>query len=192
MCLGAEVRMRAEHTLEKKDKLKDKCPEQAALLSEKVTEIADQKSLLILKEAEAAEAIRCRGQLAIVEVADAVKGNELRDLKEKNFALKGEKDVAQLASELSSFQLLRDELNSKVASLESERDRLADQDIDQLKAYNVPMLRIMTHRDVRKLVISFLSFVTMEGGKYFPRNIFTICSNVLIEFIGKRSNQAVA
>ncbi|GJV35818.1 hypothetical protein Tco_1408295 [Tanacetum coccineum] len=59
VCLRAEVRMRAEHTLEK-------------------------------KEVEAAEAIRLDGQLAVVEATDIVKGNELRDLKEKNFALEGE------------------------------------------------------------------------------------------------------
>ncbi|GJX11078.1 gypsy type transposase [Tanacetum coccineum] len=116
-------------------------------------EIAHLKSLLSLKEAEAVEAIRLRGQLYVVEVADAAKGNELRDLKERNFALEGEKyvlsekvttlesvaalketelasltaQVTQLTSELSGFQLSRDELSSKVASLESERDRLADQ-----------------------------------------------------------------
>ncbi|GKE96394.1 hypothetical protein Tco_1581249, partial [Tanacetum coccineum] len=78
------------------------------------------------------------------------KGAELRDLKEKDFALEGEKNVlservealksvaaskeveltslssqvAKLTADLSSFQLSRDELNSKVASLESERDCL--------------------------------------------------------------------
>ncbi|GKE02651.1 hypothetical protein Tco_1390634, partial [Tanacetum coccineum] len=124
----------------------------------KDAEIADLKSLLSLKEAEAAEAIRLRGQLSVVEAADAAKGNELRDLKERNFALEGEKDVlsekvttlesvtalketelasltaqvAQLTSELSGFQLSRDELSSKVASLESERDRLADQSAFEL------------------------------------------------------------
>nr|GEY63536.1 hypothetical protein [Tanacetum cinerariifolium] len=146
--LGAEVRMRTEHTLEQKDKLEDKCAEQAALLSEKDVEIADLKSLLSLKEAEVAEAIRLHGQLSIVEAADAIKG-----LKEKNLAIEEEKNVlsvkvttlkfvtaakeielvsffAQVAkhtSNLSSFQLSRDELGSMVASLKSERDSLADQ-----------------------------------------------------------------
>ncbi|GJV83077.1 hypothetical protein Tco_1522975 [Tanacetum coccineum] len=60
MCLGAEVRMRAEQTLEQKDKLEYKCAEQAALQSKKDAKIADLKSLLSLKEAEAAEAIRLR------------------------------------------------------------------------------------------------------------------------------------
>ncbi|GJW46019.1 hypothetical protein Tco_0077665 [Tanacetum coccineum] len=91
MCLGAEVRMRAEHTLEQKNRLEDKCSEQSARLSEKDAEIAHLRSLLSLKESEAAEAIRLLEQVSVVEVVDAVKGNELRDLKERNFALEGER-----------------------------------------------------------------------------------------------------
>ncbi|GJU83119.1 hypothetical protein Tco_1285484 [Tanacetum coccineum] len=92
------------------------------------------------EEVEAVEAIHLRGQLSIVEAADAAKDKELRDLKERNFSLKGEKDalskkvttlesvaalketelvsltaqVTQLTSELSSFQLSRDKLSSKL------------------------------------------------------------------------------
>ncbi|GJV35326.1 hypothetical protein Tco_1407803 [Tanacetum coccineum] len=150
VCLGAEVRMRAENTLEKKNELKDKCARHANLLSERDTEIAHLKSLLGLKEVEATEAISLRGQLATLEAADDSKSDELRDLKEKDFALKGEKNslcervealesaaaskeveltslssqVAKLTADLSGFQLSRDELNSKVAFLESERNYL--------------------------------------------------------------------
>ncbi|GKC80161.1 hypothetical protein Tco_1130935 [Tanacetum coccineum] len=117
------------------------------LCLERDVEIVHLKSLLSLKEAEAADAIRLRSQLTIVEAADAAKGGELSDLKEKNFEHEGERDVmsekiatlesanvakeAELASlssqvakltfDLSSFQLSSDELDSKVASLESER-----------------------------------------------------------------------
>nr|GEU55055.1 hypothetical protein [Tanacetum cinerariifolium] len=126
MCLGAEVRMRANTRWNKKTVLKIKT--------------------------EAAEAIHLRSQLSIVEAADVAKSTELRDLKERNFALEREKDalfekvatlesmtvsketelasltaqVAQLTSDLSGFQLSRDELSSKVAFLESERDRIVD------------------------------------------------------------------
>nr|GFD16370.1 hypothetical protein [Tanacetum cinerariifolium] len=90
VCLGLEVRMRAKHTLERKGELEDKCVEQAAFLADRDAEIVHLKSLLSLKEAEAVEAIRLCGQLTIVEAADVAKGGELRDLKEKNFALEGE------------------------------------------------------------------------------------------------------
>nr|GEU55826.1 hypothetical protein [Tanacetum cinerariifolium] len=153
VCLGAEVMMWAKHTLEKKGELEDKCVEQAALLSERDAEIVHLKSLLSLKEAEAVEAIRLRGQLTVVEAADVAEGGELRDSKEKNFTLEGERDVmsekittlesanaakkaklaslssqvAKLTFDLSGFQLSHDELDSKVASLESERDCLVTQ-----------------------------------------------------------------
>nr|GEU98120.1 hypothetical protein [Tanacetum cinerariifolium] len=48
------------------------------------TKIAHLKSLLSLKEPEAAKAIRLCG-ISAIKAADAVKGNELRDLKERNF-----------------------------------------------------------------------------------------------------------
>ncbi|GJT97568.1 hypothetical protein Tco_1093086, partial [Tanacetum coccineum] len=141
--LRAEVRMRAEHTLEKKGELEDRCAEQNVLLSDKDAEIAHLKSLLYLKEAEAAEAISLCSQLSVVEAVDAAKGTELKDLKEKNFSLEGEKNSlsdrvealesataskeVELASLSSQVSNLSAKLNSKVASLESERDCLAAQ-----------------------------------------------------------------
>nr|GEZ41903.1 hypothetical protein [Tanacetum cinerariifolium] len=126
---------------------------QATLLSEKDAKVAHLRSLVSLKEAEAAEVIPLRSQLSVVEAADAAKGTELRDLKEKKFALEGGKNVlfervetiefvaaskeVELASlssqvvnltvDLSGFQFSCEELNFKVASLESERDFLATQ-----------------------------------------------------------------
>ncbi|GKE00029.1 hypothetical protein Tco_1388012, partial [Tanacetum coccineum] len=104
-----------------------------------------------MKETEAAEAISLGSQLSATETADAAKSTKLRDLKEKSFALEGERNalservttlesvttskevelaylssqVTKLTADLFGFQLSRDELNSKVASLESERDCLA-------------------------------------------------------------------
>nr|GEX83032.1 hypothetical protein [Tanacetum cinerariifolium] len=153
MCLRVEVRMRAEHTLERKGKLEDRCAEQATFLSKKDVKITYLRCLLSLKEAKAVESISLHGQLSVVEAANAAKGTEFRDLKEKNFALEGEKNilservkalesvaaskevelaslssqVVNLTADLSGFQLSHDELNSKVASLESKRDYLATQ-----------------------------------------------------------------
>nr|GEX61964.1 hypothetical protein [Tanacetum cinerariifolium] len=116
-CLEVEVRMRAKHTLEQKDRLEDKCSKQTTLLSERDAEIAHLKSLLYLKESKVVENIRLHGQLYVVEAADAAKGNELRDLKERNF-----------------LQILHDELSSKVTSLEAKRDMLANQSSEYLQA----------------------------------------------------------
>ncbi|GJZ10045.1 hypothetical protein Tco_0544804 [Tanacetum coccineum] len=192
VCLGAEVRMRAKHTLEQKDRFEDKCSEQTALLSERDAKIAHLKSLLSLKEAEAVEAIRLRCQLSVVEGADAAKGNELMDLKEINFNLEGEKDalsekvttlesvaalketelvslttqVTQLTSELFGFQLSHDELSSKVASLESGRDRLADQSSSLESAFELFKGRMEAMQDEQAMVLEFYTrFLTAISGR---------------------------
>nr|GEX27317.1 hypothetical protein [Tanacetum cinerariifolium] len=52
VCLGVEVMMRANHNLERKGKLEDKCAEHPTLLSKKDAMIAHLNSLLSLKETE--------------------------------------------------------------------------------------------------------------------------------------------
>ncbi|GJU05963.1 hypothetical protein Tco_1122393 [Tanacetum coccineum] len=180
VCLGAEMRMRAGHTLEKKGKLEDKYAEQTTLLSEKDAEIAHLKSLLSLKESEAAEAISLRSQLSVVEAIDAAKSTDLRDLMEKNFALEGERNilpekvatlesvttskedelvslssqVAKLTADLSGLQLSRDELNSKVDSLESERDCLASQKNSLESAFELFKEKVEKMQDEQMGVLS--------------------------------------
>ncbi|GJT86915.1 hypothetical protein Tco_1068632 [Tanacetum coccineum] len=174
-----------------KDKLEDKCTEKAALLSEKDTEIADLKSLLSLKEAKLAEPIRLRGQLSIVEAADAAKGNELKGLKEKNLALKEERNVlsekvATLESMTAAKEtnwLSRDELSSKVASLESERDSLVDQRSLLKSAFELFKGRMDAMQDeqatvlgnrVAKLDAQLLEMDAHLEEEFYPRFLTTI------------------
>ncbi|GKA39996.1 hypothetical protein Tco_0732589 [Tanacetum coccineum] len=145
------------------------------------TKIAHLKSLLSLKEAEAAEAIRLRCQISMIEYADVAKakGDELRDLKERSFVLEGEKDalfekvktlesaaalketevsslaaqVAQLTSDLSGFQLSHDELSSKVASLESKRDSLVSQKSSLESAFELFSERMEATQDEQARVL---------------------------------------
>ncbi|GJX36970.1 gypsy type transposase [Tanacetum coccineum] len=64
VCLRAEVRSRAEHELELKEKLRAKYAARGRLLDEKDLEILRLKSQLTEKEAEAAEVIRLRDQVS--------------------------------------------------------------------------------------------------------------------------------
>ncbi|GJV90562.1 hypothetical protein Tco_1538375 [Tanacetum coccineum] len=64
-------------------KFGDKYVMQAGWLKERDAEIASLKAQLSLKEAEAAEAIRLRSQVAVVEVAEATRANELVDPNEQ-------------------------------------------------------------------------------------------------------------
>ncbi|GJX49751.1 hypothetical protein Tco_0276596 [Tanacetum coccineum] len=154
MCLGAEVRMRAEHTLEQKDKLEDKCAEQAALLSEKDAEIADLKSLLSLKEAESVEAIQ----------------------------LEEEKNV--LSKKVTTLESLsHDELSSKVASLESEKDSLADQRSSLESAFELFKGRMEAMQDEQEKVLGnrvadldaqLLEMAAYLEEEFYPRFLNTI------------------
>ncbi|GKB25093.1 hypothetical protein Tco_0864494 [Tanacetum coccineum] len=144
-CLGAEVRMRLEHVLKWKKRLEEKCGMQANLLKERDAEIVDLKARLSLREAEAAEAIRLRGQIANVEVVKATQAGELESLKERNVALEGrvtalksaviakDSEVAKLTQELSSLQLSCDDLSIKASTLKCEKDKLVDQ-VSKLEA----------------------------------------------------------
>ncbi|GJU63362.1 hypothetical protein Tco_1245197 [Tanacetum coccineum] len=62
---------------------------------DKDVEIANLKAQLSLKEAEAAEAIRLRGQVAAVEVMEGTRVNEMYGLKAWNRVLEGEKSTLE-------------------------------------------------------------------------------------------------
>ncbi|GJR42662.1 hypothetical protein Tco_1310765 [Tanacetum coccineum] len=112
-CLGSEVRLRLEHKLKGRKNFEGKCVMQADWLKERDAEIASLKAQLSLKEAEAAKAIRLCGKMATIEAAKAAWASELDGLKKRNAALEG--------------QLSYEELSIKVASLESDKDKLIDQ-----------------------------------------------------------------
>ncbi|GJY27119.1 hypothetical protein Tco_0401845 [Tanacetum coccineum] len=114
-----------------------------------VSQEMDSKTLQV----EATKAIRLRGQVSVVEDAEAAQVSELNSLKEQNIALEEERttlegqvmmlesaaatkdnelaslnaQTAKLTHDLSSLQLSCDELSIKADSLESQRDNLADQ-----------------------------------------------------------------
>ncbi|GJS22694.1 hypothetical protein Tco_0451326 [Tanacetum coccineum] len=146
VCFSAEIRMRLNNELRGRQKFEGKYAMQANWLKERDAEIASLKAQLSLTEAEAAEAIRLRGQIENVEAAEAARVNELKDLKEINAVLEGRvtdlesvaasKDaeltssnsqVAKMTQDLSSLQLSCDELSVKASSLKFEKDKLVDQ-----------------------------------------------------------------
>ncbi|GJX33469.1 hypothetical protein Tco_0243324 [Tanacetum coccineum] len=185
VCLGAEVRMRVEHTLERKGELEVKCDEQSTLLSENDAEIVHLKSLLSLKEAEAAEAISLHRQLSEVEVADAAKSTELRDLEEKNFALEGERNVLservetleyvatskeiELASLSSQVATLTADLYSQKSSLESAFEFLKEQ-VEKMQDEQVGVLS----ERVAAIDSDLMEMVLHMDAEFYPRYLTTI------------------
>nr|GEY51076.1 hypothetical protein [Tanacetum cinerariifolium] len=106
-CLSSKVRWRLEYELKGRKKFEGKYTVQAGCLKEKDAEIASLKVQLSLKEAEAVEAIRLRARLPLLRLRKLLESTSLADL--------------------SNFQLSCDELSIEAASLESKKDKLADQ-----------------------------------------------------------------
>ncbi|GJY04491.1 hypothetical protein Tco_0370431 [Tanacetum coccineum] len=92
--LSAEVRMRAENNIKEKRRLRSVVDEQTKLLKVRDGEIENLKAQLLLKEAEAAEAIRLRAEASKFEAIEKSLQDEVRVLKNHNTTL--EKDKSEL------------------------------------------------------------------------------------------------
>ncbi|GKE79291.1 hypothetical protein Tco_1545411, partial [Tanacetum coccineum] len=69
-CLSAEVKMRTEYCLSERRRLESECEKQAGLFKARDDEIEGLKVQLLLKDAEAAEAIRLRIEISKFEVVE--------------------------------------------------------------------------------------------------------------------------
>ncbi|GKD80851.1 hypothetical protein Tco_1347690, partial [Tanacetum coccineum] len=138
VCLGAEVRSRAEHELELKEKLKVKYATCDRLLEEKDLEILKLKSKLAEKEAEAAEVIRLRDQASSLSEEKFALTAEVLVLKititqkDHDISLLNSR-ATSLASTLDDAKATCTEAGHKITSLASERDRLASE-VSSLRA----------------------------------------------------------
>ncbi|GKF71586.1 hypothetical protein Tco_0207700, partial [Tanacetum coccineum] len=130
--LSAEVRMHAEYNIREKRRLKYVVDEQAELLKVGEKEIEDLKTQLLLKEAEAAKAIRLRDEASKFEVVEKSLLNEAQVLKERNITLergKGglEVKMANLAASVKVREQEVADLDVVVTSVRSQNDNLVDQ-----------------------------------------------------------------
>ncbi|GJV86047.1 hypothetical protein Tco_1525945 [Tanacetum coccineum] len=131
-CLNVEVRMRTEYCLSKRKRLESECEKKDDLLKAKDDEIENLKAQLLLKETEAAKAAHLRAQVSATEATEKMHAAEIDALKQRNVALKNEKDsldgkVAELQSSVSAKDLELKDLNVVVSSLRSQKDGLVDQ-----------------------------------------------------------------
>nr|GEU45470.1 probable amino-acid acetyltransferase NAGS1, chloroplastic isoform X1 [Tanacetum cinerariifolium] len=109
-CLNAEVIMRTEYCLSERKRLKSECESQADLLKDKDVEIESLKSQPLLKEAEAAEAIRLRNNVVLENERDSFNGK-----------------ITKLQSSISAKDLERKDVNVVASSVKSQNDGLVDQ-----------------------------------------------------------------
>ncbi|GKD67568.1 hypothetical protein Tco_1321658 [Tanacetum coccineum] len=160
MSLSAEVRMRAEYNIKEKRRLKSVVDKQKELLKVREREIKNLKAQLLLREAEAAEAIRLRAEASKFEAVEKSLQDEMKALKERNTTLEREKNyldvkVTDLAAsvavrerevadldallEVSSF-----ELQEKVAVYEDCMGPLEKFQDDRMKEVNDKFYKLYT------------------------------------------------
>ncbi|GJV63035.1 hypothetical protein Tco_1473863 [Tanacetum coccineum] len=138
ICLGSEVRSRAEHELELKEKLNAKYAARGKLLEEKDSEILRLKSQLAEKEAEAAEVVRLRDQVSSLSGEKSALTAEVSALKvtitqkDHDISLLDSR-ATHLESALNDAQVACTEAGTKITSLASERDRLVSE-VSSLRA----------------------------------------------------------
>ncbi|GJX66851.1 hypothetical protein Tco_0302578 [Tanacetum coccineum] len=103
MCLSAEVRMRAEYNVKEKRSLKSEVEKQNELLKVKEEEIGNLKARLLLREAEAAEAICLRAEASNFEAVEKSLRDETIALKERNVILEKERNALDVKSQNDNF-----------------------------------------------------------------------------------------
>ncbi|GKE83421.1 hypothetical protein Tco_1557163, partial [Tanacetum coccineum] len=130
MSLSAKVRMHAEYNIRERRRLNSVVEEKNSLLKARDVEIETLKAQLLVKEAEAAKAIRLRTEASKFEVVEKSLRDEVNVLKEQNAALEQESTdlgvkVADLAASVKVREQEVADLDAQVAFAKSQSDNLA-------------------------------------------------------------------
>ncbi|GJT93161.1 gypsy type transposase [Tanacetum coccineum] len=133
--LSAEVRMRAEYDIKEKRKLKAVVEEKDMLLKTKGEEIDSLSEQLLLKEAEAAEAIRLSTEASRFGVIEKSIRDEVKYLRERNAALEEGKGVlnVKVADLTATVKVRKQEAansDALVTVVKLQNDSLADQHVN--------------------------------------------------------------
>ncbi|GJX35085.1 hypothetical protein Tco_0246642 [Tanacetum coccineum] len=138
MSLSAKVRMRVEYNIKAKRRLRSAVDEKDELLKVREREIENLKAQLLLKEAEAAEAIRLRVEACKFETVKKSLQVEVEALKEHNTILEKKKNeldvkVVDLVASVKVREQEVADLDAVVASVKSQNDNLVNQ-VHELEA----------------------------------------------------------
>nr|GEV86049.1 transposase (putative), gypsy type [Tanacetum cinerariifolium] len=167
--LNVEVRMCAEYNIKEKRKLRAVVDEQAELLNAKDGEIESLKAQLLLKEAEAAEAIRLRAEVFKFESAEQSLRSEVGVLRDRNAALEREKnELGVNVTDLSASVKVREhevaDLDAQVTAVKLQNDNLVGQD-EKLEEVN---------EKFDKLCADFVDMALHLEEKLYPHLLTTI------------------
>ncbi|GKC57785.1 hypothetical protein Tco_1085383 [Tanacetum coccineum] len=168
--------MYAEYNIKEKRRLKSVVDDQAEVLKVKEKEMEDLKSQLLLKEAEAAEAIRLCAEASKFETAEKSLQDEIRYLKERNAALEKEKGykmtgllIRFIESRRTSPARLREKVTvyencmSQLDKFQDERMKEVDDKFDKL---DVDVIEMALHLEGVFNPRPFLAKPLRPGAEY--------------------------
>ncbi|GKC72914.1 hypothetical protein Tco_1118797 [Tanacetum coccineum] len=198
MCLSAEVRMRAEYNVKEKRRLKSVVERQAELMKVREGEIENLKVQLLLREAEAAKAIRLCAQASNLESVEKSLRDEVNALKERNAILEKERNaldvkVAELEASAVGKECELTDLNAQITFVKSQNDNLVDRVHDleasfselqekvivylncmeQLEKFQDDQMKVVNDK-FDKLYTDFVEMALYLEEKFYPHLLTTI------------------
>ncbi|GJU94788.1 hypothetical protein Tco_1319544 [Tanacetum coccineum] len=168
--LSTEVRMCIECNIWEKRRLKSVVDEQAELLKVREKEIEDLKTKLLLKEAEAAEAIRIHSEVSKFKVVEKSLRDKAQVLKECNTTLESEKGelevkVADLTASVKVREQEVADLDDVVTFVRSKNDNL----VDQVHGLETSFTKLQ-----EKLYYDFVEMALHMEERFYPYLLTTI------------------
>nr|GEZ22821.1 hypothetical protein [Tanacetum cinerariifolium] len=154
--LNAEVRMHAEYNIREKRKLRAVVDEQAELLKTKDGEIEILKAQLLLKEAEAAKAIRLQAEVFKFKSAEQCLRASVKVR---------EQEVADLDAQVHELEISSAGLQEKVAAYEgfvSQLEKFQDEKLEEV------------NEKFDKLCADFVEMAPHLEEKFYPHLLTTI------------------
>ncbi|GKE27494.1 hypothetical protein Tco_1442878, partial [Tanacetum coccineum] len=198
MSLSAEVRMRAEYNVRERRRLNVVVREKNSLLKARDEEVQSLKAQLLVKEAEAAKAIRLCAEASQFEVVEKSLRDEVQTLTYRNTILEKEKSefdvkVANLAASVKVREQEVADLDAVVTSVKLQNDNLVDQVhkleassaglqekvtayenfIDQLEKFQDERMEVV-HDKFNKLHTDFIEITLHLEEKFYPHLLTTI------------------
>nr|GEY72393.1 hypothetical protein [Tanacetum cinerariifolium] len=166
--LSCEVRMRAEYNIREKMRLRYVVDEQAELLKVRDGEIENLKAQLLLKEAEAAEAIRLRAKVFKFEATEKslqvkVREHEAADLDAQVIVVKLQND--NLVDQVHELEISFAGLQEKVATYKDFIGQLEKFQDEKMEEVN---------KKFDKLCADFVDMALHLEEKFYPRLLTTI------------------
>ncbi|GJV58792.1 hypothetical protein Tco_1464892, partial [Tanacetum coccineum] len=184
MSLSAEVRMRAEFNIREKRRLSAVVEEKNLLLKTRDEEVANLKAQLLVKEAEATEAIRLRVKVQTLADRNIVLEREkgVLDIKVADLAATvkvREQEVADLDAMVTSVKFHNDNLTDQVHKLEASsavlKDKVTAHDnfMGQLEKFQDDWIREM-NENFNKLDTDIVELALHLEERFYPRLLITI------------------